>query len=110
MSAGDSKHVNNELEREEREHASNIGLVALALAGHEVGDFGDCSVNDAVTTIVDFERPAHEVLQARRAAAKRVAEQAIAEGRLVRLPSSHSVERERLPSANPAPPLHDGEF
>jgi len=45
-------------------HAKNIGLIVLALAQHEPGDFGDCSINDPVTSIVDMSRPAHELLQA----------------------------------------------
>jgi hypothetical protein len=57
-------HEDERHECEEREHASNIGLLVLALAGHEIGDFGDCAINDPIATIVDFERPAHELLQA----------------------------------------------
>ena len=39
-------------------HATNIGFIVLALAGHEVGDYGDCMINDPVTAIVDREEPA----------------------------------------------------
>jgi hypothetical protein len=51
-------------EMAEREHAANIGLIVLALAGHEVGDWDDCSINDAITTIVDRQEPAHVLLKA----------------------------------------------
>jgi hypothetical protein len=45
-------------------HHANIGKIVLALASHEVGDHGDCSVNDPILTVVDGRRPAHEVLEA----------------------------------------------
>lgn len=47
-----------------RDHATNIGLIVLTLARHEVGDWGDCSINNPITSIVDKQRPAHELLQA----------------------------------------------
>jgi hypothetical protein len=45
-------------------HATNIGLIALHLAAHAPGDWGDSSINDPVTTLVDREQPAHVLLQA----------------------------------------------
>jgi hypothetical protein len=51
-------------ERAEREHASNIGLIVLAMAGHEIGDYGDGSINDTIMNIIDEQRPAHELLRA----------------------------------------------
>jgi hypothetical protein len=54
----------DDIEREERKHASNIGLIVLAMAGHEVGDYGDCSINDTIMNIIDEQRPAHELLRA----------------------------------------------
>ncbi len=47
-----------------RDYATNIGLIVLTLARHEVGDWGDCSINNPITSIVDKQRPAHELLQA----------------------------------------------
>jgi hypothetical protein len=49
---------------ERNAHATNIGLIVLALAGHEVGDWGDCSINHPITSIVDMQQPAHVLLRA----------------------------------------------
>jgi hypothetical protein len=34
-------------------HATNIGLIALYLADHEPGDYGDCSINDPIVSVLD---------------------------------------------------------
>jgi len=34
-------------------HAANIGRIALALAEHDIGDMGDCSINDPIVLIID---------------------------------------------------------
>jgi hypothetical protein len=47
-------------------HEENIGKIVLALAGHEVGDWGDCSINDPIVTIIDKRQPAHELVAALR--------------------------------------------
>jgi hypothetical protein len=45
-------------------HAANIGRIVLALAEHDAGDWGDCSINDPVVSIIDRGEPAHVLLQA----------------------------------------------
>ena len=42
----------------------NIGLIVLALALHTPADYGDCSINHQIISIIDQERPAHELLEA----------------------------------------------
>src|SRR6202047_3784656 len=39
-------------------HADNIGRIALALADHEAGDWGDCAINDPIVSIIDRMEPA----------------------------------------------------
>ena len=45
-------------------HADNIGRIALALADHEAGDWGDCAINDPIVSIIDRMEPAHVLIQA----------------------------------------------
>jgi hypothetical protein len=47
-------------------HAENIYLIVHALSNHQPGDYGDCSINHPVMTIIDERRPAHELLAALR--------------------------------------------
>ena len=47
----------------EEERAVDIGRLVLLLAQHEVGDWGDSAINDPITSIVDAQRPAHELIQ-----------------------------------------------
>jgi hypothetical protein len=60
------EYVEKNCERD-ADHATNIGIIVLALADHEVGDWGDSAINDPVTSIVDLRRPAHELLDALKA-------------------------------------------
>jgi hypothetical protein len=46
------------------EHAANIGWIVRCLALHQPGDWGDCAINDAVVSIIDERRPAHELVAA----------------------------------------------
>lgn len=46
------------------ERATNIGKIVLALARHEVGDWGDCSINDPVVSIIDDQQPADMLVAA----------------------------------------------
>jgi hypothetical protein len=45
-------------------HISNIGRIVLHLAQHQVGDRGDCSINNPIVTIIDQRQPAYELLAA----------------------------------------------
>jgi hypothetical protein len=42
----------------------NIELIVLGLALHTPGDYGDCSINHPIISIIDQKRPAHELLEA----------------------------------------------
>jgi hypothetical protein len=48
------------------QHFTNLGAIVYALSCHDVGDYGDCSVNDPIVNLIDAERPAHELLAALR--------------------------------------------
>jgi hypothetical protein len=45
-------------------HVTNIGIIVNHLGYHEVGDYGDCSINNPIMNIVDQKRPAHELVAA----------------------------------------------
>jgi hypothetical protein len=45
-------------------HAANIGRIVLALADHDIGDIGDCSINSPIVSIIDRGEPARVLLQA----------------------------------------------
>lgn len=52
-------------EREARQqHLANIGRIVMHLAGHEVGDYGDCSINNPIVNIIDEMGHAHEIVSA----------------------------------------------
>jgi hypothetical protein len=47
------------------EHLQNIGRIVLHIArSHELGDWGDCSINHPIVSVVDQGRPSHELLRA----------------------------------------------
>jgi hypothetical protein len=49
------------------DHFANLEQIARALAYHEAGDFGDSSINDPVTSIVDMGHTADKLLAALKA-------------------------------------------
>jgi hypothetical protein len=46
------------------DRAANIGKIVLALAQHTPGDWGDCSINNPITSILDRREPAHMLIKA----------------------------------------------
>jgi hypothetical protein len=46
------------------DHAANIGRIVFALATHDPGDWGDCSINDPIVSIIDEGGSAHGFVQA----------------------------------------------
>jgi hypothetical protein len=48
----------------EETHFANIGKLVAILSLHEVGDWGDCSVNDPIVSLIDLQRPCHEIIDA----------------------------------------------
>jgi hypothetical protein len=46
------------------QRATSIGLLILRLAEHGPADWGDCSLNHPVVTVIDKFRPAHELIEA----------------------------------------------
>lgn len=46
------------------QHAANIGRIVLTLTKHVVGDWGDCSINDPIVSIIDRRDSAHVLLEA----------------------------------------------
>ncbi len=61
-------------------HYTNLGRIVLALSLHEVGDWGDCSINDPIVTLIDLQRPAHELLAALASMSKEDAAGIVAQG------------------------------
>ena len=49
------------------DHFANLEFIARALANREAGDFGDSSINDPVTSIVDMGHTADKLLAALKA-------------------------------------------
>jgi hypothetical protein len=45
-------------------HVANIGLIVFALADHDAGNWGDCSINSPIVSIIDSGEPAAVLLQA----------------------------------------------
>jgi hypothetical protein len=59
--SGEAEFREKYLRECDRDHLANLGRIVFALARHEPGDFGNSNPNDPVTTIIDLEKPAHEL-------------------------------------------------
>lgn len=44
------------------EYLTNLGKIVLAMASHDVENWGDCSINDPIMNLYGSRRPAHAVI------------------------------------------------